>query len=65
MFRQIRQLIDKEKDYKNVKYLIIDNVDKLSKKDLSILFVSYGKKYWRFEKLQLIRHIYWLKWFCQ
>ncbi len=65
MFRQIRQELDKENDYLDIKYLIIDNIDKLSKKDLSILFIYYWKKYWKFEKLQLVRHIYWLKWFCQ
>jgi len=65
MFRQIRQQIDNEENYINVKYNIIDNVNNISKKDLSILFKLYWKKYWNFEKKQLIRHIYWLKGFCQ
>jgi len=41
MFRQIRQQIDNEENYINVKYNIIDNVNNISKKDLSILFKLY------------------------
>ena len=58
MFRQIRQELDKENDYLDIKYLIIDNIDKLDNKQKKEIYKTYKKQYGKVELWYLLRSIY-------
>ncbi len=57
-FRQLRQKIDNVDNYLKVKFDIVDNFDKLDKKEKQKIICKYGKKFGKAEKWWLCRAIF-------
>ncbi len=58
MTKKLLKKIEMERDYLNVKFEIIDNINSLSSRQREKIFHLYWKKYWNKELWNLLRSIF-------
>lgn len=58
MFRQLKNEIKNNNNYLEVKFTIIDNIDKLNNKQKKEIYKTYKKQYGKVELWYLLRSVH-------